>query len=735
MIKYRSGILINIVLLFSVFVFVPVSKAEVVADSVDDFGSTQGGNGWTYELDNNGAISNMTWSAGASEWVGSGVYNGSAFTLKINATSQSEAKLGGGATQGPASRRVWTLPKAADGSLTVSGSYNITASSARVQLFSIRSGVLTHEYDLLNGSGSGTYSRSIAGLDEGDSIVMRLGPWTADAANEVMMAWNMTISGSFVNSRSPANGAINVPVSVSLEWFPESGATTSYDLYLGADPDVVSNSTAGFLAGDVDGNRQVDFNDIFVAAQQWLTDPDGEDPSANLNPDDIVNIADFAIIAKDWKEHSAYVGNFDLASNSYTPGDLELFETYYWRVDEIGASGTVNEEVWSFTTGIPANLQITVGTPFTIVSKTWAEIDEIADPDYIATYGYWGFWNFPSLRKCTDGSLLLYFHTGEDAHLSVPAEESLLRSYDNGATWEMDPMAELRPLSPRVRDSHIYYSGVELLNGMGLAGFCNLSDGNSVAYRHTQKDISGGPNDFVTSMWRSSDGGATWSGPTDANVTVANMDLNSRGSGPSFWYRSVELSNGDLVTTAHTRFIGDTKLRAVALGSSDKGYNWNYLGTVAYDPAIPTQGFVEPIVCKLADDELISLMRTEGHQPMYQAHSTDGGVTWSTPIQSGVNGVAPDMRLLSNGVLACSYGRTGDPHNNDDNIMFSVDGGQTWTDHTLVFPGSSTGYASLEEISPGRLLYVFDTIGMDLPSGNPRNGIRGVYIDVDFVYE
>ncbi len=62
------------------------------------------------------------------------------------------------------------------------------------------------------------------------------------------------------------------------------------------------------------------------------------------------------------------------------------------------------------------------------------------------------------------------------------------------------------------------------------------------------------------------------------------------------------------------------------MGSSDKGYNWNYLGTVAYDPAIPTQGFVEPIVCKLADDGLISLMRTEGHQPMYQAHSSDGGL-------------------------------------------------------------------------------------------------------------
>jgi hypothetical protein len=355
-------------------------------------------------------------------------------------------------------------------------------------------------------------------------------------------------------------------------------------------------------------------------------------------------------------------------------------------------------------------LKITVGKPFTIASITWEEIRKYADPKYLETNGYWGFWSNPNLRKCADDSLLLGFGTAGDLAITHPIHESLLRSYDNGATWKMDPMAKLRHVSPCVRKSFIHFNGVDPLYGMGPLGFCNLSDGSSIIYDWSKKDVNGGPSDYLASMWRSSDGGATWSEPMDVNVS----------GGGHMWYRSVELSNGNLVTTAHGGG------RTFAMGSSDKGYSWSPLGTIA-------AGASEPIVCKLANDELISIMRTGHFKPMYQSRSTDGGVTWSTPIQPGINGVAPDMHLLSNGVLACSYGRTGDPPNGN-HIMFSIDGtGNNWTNHTLVFGGSSTSYTSFEEISPGRLLYVFGVIGMDLPSGNPRNAIRGVYIDVDIV--
>lgn len=63
------------------------------------------------------------------------------------------------------------------------------------------------------------------------------------------------------------------------------------------------------------------------------------------------------------KLHTVYFGeNFDDVNNATAggtpqamtgftpPGPLEYNKTYYWRVDEFGASGTIKGDVWSFTT-------------------------------------------------------------------------------------------------------------------------------------------------------------------------------------------------------------------------------------------------------------------------------------------------------------------------------------------------------------------------------------------------
>ena len=363
-----------------------------------------------------------------------------------------------------------------------------------------------------------------------------------------------------------------------------------------------------------------------------------------------------------------------------------------------------------------SGLKITVGEPFTL----WKN----------EKHRNWGPWNFPELRKCADGSLLLRFHTGRDSVAPVQEAPSLYHSHDRGKTWRPDTMGKLKPLSPRMRAAFKQFNpnGWEPLEGMWFSGFCNLSDGTSVTYYcqpMRDSDAPPGQPNFINSMWHSPDGGTTWKGPVDVELTVPGHKLDHLGRGPALWRRSVQLDNGDLVTVAHCGFEGDKKARVIALGSSDKGHTWQYLATVAHDETINTEGFTEPIICKLADnddgnEELICFMRTNGNQPMYQSYSNDGGETWTEPVQSGVDGVAPDMHLLSNGVLACSYGRPG------TRIMFSADGtGHEWTDHTELFSGYSTHYTSFEEVAPGRLLLVFDAINYQ-----GANCIRGVYIDV-----
>jgi subtilisin family serine protease len=367
--------------------------------------------------------------------------------------------------------------------------------------------------------------------------------------------------------------------------------------------------------------------------------------------------------------------------------------------------------------GGQTGLKVTVEQPFTIAKS--------------AQYRGWGYWCFPVLQKCPNGDLLLSFNTGEDAFLATQVGTNLYRSRDAGRTWKPAAGWEKRSVAPRARELYVKYNGKAPADGVGggclggLAGFCNLSDGTCVSYfYHTMR--AGGAGLFVDSMWSSADGGANWLGPVDVEFSVPGNALDEKGRGQAIWQRSVQLKNGNLVTVAHTLFLGDSKVRVIALGSSDRGRGWSYLSTVAYDPHLNTEGFTEPIVCQTAQGGLICFMRTEGGQPMYQAFSDDGGKTWTEPVKAGVDGVAPDMHLLSDGVLACSYGRPG------VNIMFSLDGsGRQWTNGTTIFAGNSTCYTSFAEISPGRILLIFDSINFqDAPGVNPANCIRGVYIDI-----
>ncbi len=401
-----------------------------------------------------------------------------------------------------------------------------------------------------------------------------------------------------------------------------------------------------------------------------------------------------------------------------------------WTLGMIAAAvctGTFPGCTPSVGPGSGTNLEISVGQSFTISKKIITE--EITGKEWWQQHGDWGYWCFPLLRKCPDGSLLLSFSTGADAFMATQSAPSLYRSRDKGRTWRPDPMGKIGSLSPRVRDSFLHFNGREPLYGMGLAGYTSLSDGTAVAFfYHAMKDVSPGtgPDQYVTSLWRSSDGGKTWDGPVDSNLIVPGNAKDPLGRGPAIWHRSVEMKNGRLLTTAHTLFEGDKKLRIILLESADKGRNWCYLATVAHDPDLNVEGFTEPILCKLANEELICFIRTEGI-PMHQVYSSDGGKTWSKTVESGAASVAPDMHLLSNGVLACSYGRPG------VNIVFDANGnGRTWTHRTEIYNrDNTTSYTGFEEVSPGRILLIYDTQHFkDDPSQVPANCIRGVYIDV-----
>jgi photosystem II stability/assembly factor-like uncharacterized protein len=139
--------------------------------------------------------------------------------------------------------------------------------------------------------------------------------------------------------------------------------------------------------------------------------------------------------------------------------------------------------------------------------------------------------------------------------------------------------------------------------------------------------------------------------------------------------------------------------------STDEGKTWNYSSTVGPGG--------EPAVVRLSPLEWTAVIRGDRDSCMKQMFSHDGGRTWTEPVKLEVGKVLPDLVLMSNGVLACSYGRPASC------LMFSLDGGKTWPSHHVISDKVGFNYTSIREISPGRLLYVHDA---------PK--LNAVYVDV-----
>jgi len=168
-----------------------------------------------------------------------------------------------------------------------------------------------------------------------------------------------------------------------------------------------------------------------------------------------------------------------------------------------------------------------------------------------------------------------------------------------------------------------------------------------------------------------------------------------------------DLGNGELMAVVYTP-ISKGVMHSYLMKSADAGKTWNYFSTIGAGP--------EPSVVRFSDTEMMAILRTLSFGPLLQTWSHDGGKTWDklTPLEVG--SVAPDMVLMSNGVLACSYGRPG------SNLMFSTDQGHTWSHHTVITDSGGFNYTAIREVSPGRLLYIHDA-----------PNLRALYVDVQVV--
>jgi len=177
--------------------------------------------------------------------------------------------------------------------------------------------------------------------------------------------------------------------------------------------------------------------------------------------------------------------------------------------------------------------------------------------------------------------------------------------------------------------------------------------------------------------------------------------------------------------------------RLVLIRSLDHGRTWDEFGIIA---AVPPQGKPWPWMgdegpneaglARLSESRLFCIFRTGSDNDLGEAWSGDDGKTWSPPVSSGFKGVAPHLRLLSNGLLALTTGRPGPV-----TLMFSSDEGKTWVGATPIFTGKSTRYSDLIELEPGKLLVVYDSVPygwgpIPPPDKVSKNAICGTFVEV-----
>ncbi len=345
-----------------------------------------------------------------------------------------------------------------------------------------------------------------------------------------------------------------------------------------------------------------------------------------------------------------------------------------------------------------------------------------------------GFCWYPDLLQFSTGEIMLTHSLNPDSNESLTTGQAVLISRDGGRSWG---------------------------RGFDVNGFHNaggevritLSDGGiagpaTFPWRPTS---AGQWRSFAGHYWRYDNGGRRYSvEPWGARIEglprdVAPAPVWSRWSWASLspFGSALELGNGRFMTTCYMTYQGDRRSTTEAMVSEDQGRTWHYQSTIGGPDAVPdaTEGPGEPCLVEVENGEIMCVARVGGLQPLARCYSSDRGQTWSAMDRLPVGNVAPSMIRLSNGVIAISAGRPGitlalsaDPrgeawqcidliaHHNaslDPSHRIApcrpIPENPSEADYLsahfdLAAPFQTTGYVSLLQIEPNRVLLAYDRI-------------------------
>ena len=231
----------------------------------------------------------------------------------------------------------------------------------------------------------------------------------------------------------------------------------------------------------------------------------------------------------------------------------------------------------------------------------------------------------------------------------------LIRSTDNGQSWDQAPVVTVWPATHHFGSDTP--SITQLSDGTLLVNYFQWAfvDQKGMLDDFGPQDRPRGTRDVDgVGITTSTDNGYTWGQAYKANVA------------PMRWGQPIdsvlELPNGSLLMACHghqfARAWMETdslheRVRSYLMRSDNKGRDWEYYATIAYDPA-NIISFDETALARTADGTLVTMMRTmhgvrNRHQHMWTNYSRNEGESWSRPEPTNLWGYPADLTLLQDG--------------------------------------------------------------------------------------
>lgn len=357
----------------------------------------------------------------------------------------------------------------------------------------------------------------------------------------------------------------------------------------------------------------------------------------------------------------------------------------------------------------------------------------------------WGYYQFPSLGKWSDGTLSLTYNISPDAAESYGKPRAALISNDQGKTWK--PMTGkwgvgglLLPNGDRIAVATPKPYDVARLQLPKPAGILTSSYSKEKYVVYRLQDLPPKLRTIrIIRTKRESEIGRLEHAWLDDPLALR---YSLRSIFPIVWWGDMHvLKDGSLIAIVYPGLLTDEdgtphpKWHVFAYRSTDFGHTWKIQGRILYRPDIKADprgqernGFTEPGSLVMDDGSIICVLRTTdgtGIGPMYVTRSSDMGKTWSTPRVIAPNGVLPRLLRLDNGILVLSSGRPG------VQLRFCTDGkGLKWSEPFELIPitesnphADTCGYTSLIATGPDTFLIAYSHFKHENDQGQIRKAI------------